>query len=99
MTKAARNPNAWKLREIESDPQGYTAAQRAHREDQAREGQQRAEQKDRERFTKAFVANGGSQADAAAAYRERVNAQAAQAAAFADEAARRGQRGATMGKV
>ncbi len=35
MTRDSRNPSAWKLREIEADPQGYKAAQQAHRQDEA----------------------------------------------------------------
>lgn len=57
------------------------------------------EQQNRERFTAAFVANGGTRADAADAYRERTNERAAEAARGADKAARLAQRGATMGKV
>ncbi len=99
MTRDSRNPNAWSNREIEEDSAGYVAAQEASRLDQAREGRQRAEQKDLERFTAAFVASGGSKADALAAYRAKRNEQATEAATFADEAARRAQRGATFGKV
>ena len=97
--KDSRNPSAWTNREIEGDPQGYTAAQQAHREDEAAANAKRAERLDRERFTRAFVAAGGRDADALDAYRERRNREAAQAAATADEAAIRGQRGATMGRL
>ena len=97
--KAARDYTAWKLKEIEADPQGYRAAQQAHREDQARAAAQRAEQQDKERFTRAFVAAGGRASDAPAAYRERRNREAARAAEVADEAARRGQHGTVLGKV
>ena len=97
--KAARDYTAWKLKEIEADPQGYRAAQRAHREDADAAAAKRAEQRDRARFEAAFVAAGGARADALDAYRERCNREAAQTAEVADEAARRGQRGATMGRV
>ena len=99
MTKAARDYTAWTNREIESDPSAYLAAQRAHREDEAAASEQRAEQLDKERFTQAFVAAGGREADADAAYRERRNERAVEAARTADEAARRLIHGHTMGKV
>ncbi len=99
MTRDSRNPNAWSNREIEEDSAGYVAAQEASRLDQAREGRQRAEQKDLERFTKSFVVAGGTRADAHDAYRAKRNAEAAEAAAHADETARLAQRGATWSKV
>ncbi len=97
--KDSRNPNAWTNKEIEEDSAAYVAAQEAYRQDQAREGRQRAEQKDLERFTAAFTKAGGTKADAAAAYRAKQNEQATEAATFADESARLAQRGATMGRL
>jgi hypothetical protein len=49
-----------------------------------------------EQFQAAFVKEGGTQADARAAYKAMRNAEAEQAAAFADEAARRAQLDAAM---
>ncbi len=97
--KDSRNPNAWSNREIEGDSAGYLAAQQACRQDQAAAAAQRQAEQDLERFTAAFVVAGGTRADAHAAYRERVNEEAAQAARTADETARRAQHGATMGRV
>ncbi len=99
MTKDSRNPNAWTNRDIEGDSAGYLAAQQAHRQDEAAAAGQRNEERDRAAFEAAFVVAGGTRADAHAAYRQRVNEEAAQAARTADETARRAQRGATMGKV
>ena len=99
MTRDSRNPNNWSTREIEEDSAAYVAAQEAYRQDQAREGRQRAEEKDQERFTKSFVVAGGTRADAHDAYRAKRNAEAAEAAAHADEAARLAQRGATWSRV
>jgi len=97
--KDSRNPNAWTLKEIEGDSAAYVAAQEAYRKDRAvAEGQRQAEQ-DLERFTKSFVVAGGTRADAHDAYRAKRNAEAAEAAAHADEAARLAQRGATLNKV
>jgi hypothetical protein len=67
--------------------------------EQAREGRQRAEEKDQERFTKAFVVAGGTRADAHDAYRAKRNEEATLAARTADETARRAQHGVTLGKV
>ncbi len=99
MTRDSRNPNNWSTREIEGDSAAYVAAQEAYRQDQAREGRQRAEEQDQERFTKSFVVAGGTRADAHAAYRAKRNEEAAEAAAHADEAARLAERGATWSKV
>ncbi len=97
--KDSRNPNNWSNRELEQDTAGYLAAQLAYREDQAREGRQRQEEQDLERFTKAFVVAGGTRADAHDAYRAKRNEEAALAARTADETARLAQRGATWSKV
>ena len=97
--KDSRNPNAWTLKEIEGDSAAYVAAQQAYRQDQAVSAAQRQEQLDKERFTKSFIVAGGTRADAHAAYRAKRNAEAAEAAAHADEAARLAQRGATLNKV
>jgi hypothetical protein len=50
MTKSPRDHTACTNREIEADPQGYRAAQHAHREDRAQEAAARREEEDRERF-------------------------------------------------
>jgi hypothetical protein len=99
MTRDSRNPNAWKLKEIEEDSGAYVAAQEAYRQDQAVAAAQRQEQQDLERFTKSFVVAGGTRADAHDAYRERVNEEASLAARTADETARLAQRGATWSRV
>jgi len=97
--KDSRNPNNWSNRELEQDSAGYLAAQSAHRQDQAAATAQRQAEQDLERFTKSFVVAGGTRADAHDAYRAKRNAEAAEAAAHADEAARLAQRGATLNKV
>lgn len=97
--KDSRNPNNWSTREIEGDSAAYVAAQEAYRQDEAAAAAQRQEQLDRERFTKSFVVAGGTRADAHDAYRAKRNEQATEAAAFADETARRAQHGVSMGKV
>jgi membrane protein involved in colicin uptake len=97
--KDSRNPNNWSNRELEQDTAGYLAAQQAYRQDQAAAAAQRQAEQDLERFTKSFVVAGGTRADAHDAYRAKRNAEAAEAAAHADEAARLAQRGATWSKV
>jgi hypothetical protein len=97
--KNSRNPNNWKLKEIEGDSEGYKAAQRAHSLDLDDAAAQRNEERDRAAFEAEYVAAGGTKSGAGDAYRARRNAEAAEAAAHADEAARLAQRGATMGKV
>ncbi len=97
--KDSRNPNNWSNRELEQDTAGYLAAQQAYRQDQAVAADRRQEEQDLERFTKSFVVAGGTRADAHDAYRAKRNAEAAEAAAHADEAARLAQRGATLNKV
>ncbi len=97
--KDSRNPNNWSNRELEQDSAGYLAAQQAYRQDQAVAAAQRQAEQDLERFTKSFVVAGGTRADAHDAYRAKRNAEAAEAAAHADEAARLAQRGATWSKV
>ena len=57
------------------------------------------EQRRFEQFQAAFANAGGSKADARAAYKAMRNAEAEQAATFADEAAIRQQRGAAMGAL
>jgi hypothetical protein len=94
-----KDPRNWSNREIEEDSAAYRYAQQAYRQDQAREGRQRAEEKDKERFTAAFVVAGGTRADAHDAYRQRVNEEASLAARTADETARLAQRGATWSRV
>jgi len=97
--KDSRNPNNWSNRELEQDTAGYLAAQQAYRQDQAVAAAQRQAEQDLERFTKSFVAAGGTKSGAGDAYRARRDEQAAEAARFADEAARLAQRGATLNKV
>jgi hypothetical protein len=89
----------WSLKEIEQDSAGYVAAQVAYRQDQDAAADRRQAEQDQERFTKSFVVAGGTRADAHDAYRERRNAEAAEAARTADETARLAQRGATWSKV
>ena len=101
--KDPRNPNAWKLREIEQDSAGYVAAQEALRRDEAVAAERKAEDRDRDRFVAAFVKEGGSKADALDAHRERTNERAAEAVRTADEAADKAarweQRYAVLGAV
>jgi hypothetical protein len=99
MTRDSRNPNAWKLKEIEGDSEGYKAAQVAYRLDQAVAADRRQEERDRAAFEASFVAAGGTKSGAGDAYRARRNAEAAEAAAHADEAARLQGLGATWSKV
>ncbi len=97
--KDSRNPNAWTLKEIEGDSAAYVAAQEAYRKDRAvAEGQRNAE-RDRAAFEASFVAAGGTRSGAGDAWRKKRDEQAAEAATFADEAARLAQRGATWSKV
>ena len=99
MTKNPRNHLVWSLREIEQDASGYLAAQRVHKADQARAGAHEAEKQDRARFEAEYVRRGGTAAGAVDAYRKLRDERATEAARTADGAARRGQRGAVMGKV
>jgi hypothetical protein len=99
MTKDPRTPTKWTNAEIEQDAAGYLAAQRAYQEDQDRAKAKQAGAEDLERFTAAFVANGGTSADAEASYRALRNERAAQAARTADEAAQRQQHGNVMAAV
>jgi hypothetical protein len=97
--KDSRNPNAWSNREIEADSAAYVAAQEAYRKDRAVAEGQRNEERDRAAFEASFVAAGGTKSGAGDAYRAKRDEQAAEAAAFADESARLGQRGATWSRV
>ena len=99
MTKSPRDERVWLNPELEKDSAGYLAAQQARKQDEAAAEAKAKEDRRYRDFEEPFLAAGGSKADAPAAYRQRVNEQAAQAAATADEAAIRGQRGATMGRV
>ena len=74
----------WTNRDVERDPQGYLALQRKEREDREREAAKQCEADDLARFTRTFVANGGSEADAKAAYKALKNERAADAARRAD---------------
>ncbi len=97
--KDSRDHTKWTNKEIEGDSEGYKAAQRAHSLDLDDAAAQRNEERDRAAFEAEYVAAGGTKSGAGDAYRARRNAEAAEAAAHADEAARLAQRGATMGKV
>jgi len=99
MTKAPRDERKWGNAELEADPQGYLAAQKARHEDEAAAADRKREQQDEEIFGAAFVANGGTKAGAGDAFRAKRDEQAALAARHADESARRAQRSAAMGKV
>ncbi len=85
--KDPRNPNRWSNKEIEADPQGYVAAQEAHRQDREKAESQRREADDERRFTAEFIRNGGRAADAPAAFRRTRSEGAARAAARADTTA------------
>jgi hypothetical protein len=87
MTKNPRDERVWTNRELQEDSAGYLAAQQARREDEALAKQKRRDADDLERFTEAFVAAGGKESDARAAFKARRNEQAALAAAAAEESA------------
>jgi hypothetical protein len=97
--KDSRNPNNWKLKEIEGDSEGYKAAQSAYRLDQAAAEFQRQEERDRAAFEAEYVAAGGTKSGAGDAYRARRDEQASLAARTADESARLAQRGSTWTKL
>ena len=97
--KAPRDNTKWTNREIEEDSAGYIAAQEAYRQDQAVAADRRQAEQDQERFTAAFLAAGGTKSGAGDAYRAKRDAEATEAASFADETARRAQRGATFGRL
>jgi hypothetical protein len=87
MTKNPRDERVWTNRELQEDSAGYLAAQQARRKDEALAEQTRRDADDLERFTEAFVAAGGKESDARAAFKARRNEQAAVAAADAEDAA------------
>ncbi len=97
--KDSRNHQVWSLKEIEADSAAYVSAQQAYRKDRAVAEGQRNEERDRAAFEAAFVAAGGTRSGAGDAYRAKRDEQAADAAAFADEAARLAQLGATWSRV
>ena len=94
MTKDRRDYRKWSNPEIEADTPGYLEAQKNYREDQDAAERERVEADDERRWTEQFVAEGGRESDAAAAYRALRNQQAADAAADADRAAREVSRSA-----
>jgi hypothetical protein len=87
VSKNPKDHRDWTLKEVEEDPNGYLAAQGTYHEEKKREREERAHQDDLERFTETFVAAGGEERDAEAAFRAHRNKQAAEAAARADGAA------------
>jgi hypothetical protein len=87
MTRNPRDHREWTNKELERDPEGYLAAQSARRKDQDAQEQKRRGADDLERFTEAFVAAGGSRADATAAFKAHRNEQATTAARAADQSA------------
>ena len=79
----------WDNKRIEREGgAAYLEAQSKLREQQAREAAKQREADDLARFTRTFVANGGSEADAERAYRELKTERAASFARQADEDAR-----------
>jgi hypothetical protein len=99
MAKDLRKASSWSNGDIQSDPEGYRAAQQAEREDLAAASKADAEAANQARFVHAFTAAGGTKTDAEAAYRRQRNERAQQAARAADEAAEAATRAATMGTV
>lgn len=85
--KDKKNPNRWTNVEIEGDPDGYIAAQRAYREEQEKTRRQAMYAADEASFTREFVRNGGERSKASQAFRDHRNRQAAQSAEQADTAA------------
>jgi hypothetical protein len=86
MTKNPRDERVWTNIEVQEDAQGYLAAQLRRRQDEERELQRRREADDRDRFTEAFVAEGGDPDDAKAVWKEIRNDRAAEAARLVEEA-------------
>jgi hypothetical protein len=97
--KDPRDERKWTNAALEADPQGYLAAQKARHEVEAAAADRKRAQQDAEIFASAFVANGGTTAAAQDAWRAKRTEDATEAAVLADEAARRLQRGATMGAL
>ena len=87
MTTNPRDHREWTNKELEQDPEGYLAAQAARRKDEDAQEQKRRDADDLERFTEAFVAAGGSHADATAAFKAHRHEQATTAARAADQSA------------
>jgi hypothetical protein len=95
MTNSARKASAWTNTEIEEDSSGYIAAQKAEREDRMKEAERKRQADELRHFERTYIAAGGSRSEAAAAYRAHKNEHAEQAAAVADEEARRYTRSET----
>ena len=92
MTKNPRDYRVWTNKDAQQDPQGYRAAQQACREDQAKAKEERIYKSDLRSFTEAFVAAGGEQKDAEAAFKAQRREQAAAAARAAAEHAMQAHR-------
>ncbi len=82
--KDPRNPYRWSNGEIETDADGYIAAQEAFRHAGEEAETRRREADDLQRFTEAYTEAGGDQKDARAAFREQRGQQAAAAATEAE---------------
>ena len=87
MTKNPRDYRTWTNRDAQQDPQGYRDAQRAYHEDQAKAKEERLYRDDLASFTAAFVAAGGAERDAEAAFKAQRRERAAAVARTADEQA------------
>ena len=86
MTKNPKDHREWTLEEVEEDSQGYLAAQQAYDEERAQAEERRTYEADLKHFRAAFVAAGGEEEAAEAAFRARRNEQAAEAAREAEQA-------------
>jgi hypothetical protein len=78
----------WSSRDVQADPAGFLEAQRKKRERIEAERKKQQEQDELERFTRAFVAEGGDLRDTEAEWRRTCSEQAAQPARAKGEAAR-----------
>ena len=92
MTRNPRDHRAWTNKELEQDPQGYLAAQEAFRKDRAKAEEERIYKSDLAHFTETFVAAGGAEKDAEAAFKAQRREQAAAAARAAAEHAMQAHR-------
>ena len=86
MTKNPKDHREWTLEEVEEDSQGYLAAQQAYHEERAQAEERRAYEADFRHFREAFVAAGGAEEAAEAAFQAHRNEQAAEAAREAEQA-------------
>jgi len=87
MAQDPRDDRRWKNEDIQANPEGYRQAQEARHEDQPQAEEKRLYRDDLERYKRAFVAAGGSEKDAEAAFVTSRNEATAAVARRADQAA------------